>query len=140
MEYLKVLIIHLGQGVSHGLKIKITETGWQFGVSVNIPDNQAAYDGIHDDKDRAELNLGVAGYQPFTADIAGFWPGACESNCVNEDWSMGYSENVVVTQVWHRRAICGNGQQEGDEPCDDGNTVDGDGCSSTCISEILVGQ
>jgi cysteine-rich repeat protein len=29
---------------------------------------------------------------------------------------------------------CGNGQVEGDEACDDGNVVDGDGCSTTCTS------
>ncbi len=29
---------------------------------------------------------------------------------------------------------CGNGQVEGDEACDDGNLVDGDGCTSTCTS------
>lgn len=30
---------------------------------------------------------------------------------------------------------CGNGCQEAGEECDDGNTVDGDGCSSTCKLE-----
>lgn len=29
-------------------------------------------------------------------------------------------------------AVCGNGKIEDGEQCDDGNTVDGDGCSSTC--------
>ncbi len=31
--------------------------------------------------------------------------------------------------------ICGNGTTETGETCDDGNTVDGDGCSSTCQTE-----
>ena len=31
--------------------------------------------------------------------------------------------------------ICGNGVVEANEECDDGNTVDGDGCSSTCNIE-----
>jgi cysteine-rich repeat protein len=31
--------------------------------------------------------------------------------------------------------ICGNGVVEGTEECDDGNTVSGDGCSSTCQIE-----
>jgi cysteine-rich repeat protein len=31
--------------------------------------------------------------------------------------------------------VCGNGVMEGDEACDDGNTTDGDGCSSTCTIE-----
>jgi len=32
-------------------------------------------------------------------------------------------------------AVCGNGTQEGDEQCDDGNTVGGDGCASNCTNE-----
>lgn len=31
---------------------------------------------------------------------------------------------------------CGNGSVEGGESCDDGNTSDGDGCSSDCTTEI----
>ncbi len=33
-------------------------------------------------------------------------------------------------------AVCGNGVIEGGETCDDGNTVSGDGCSSTCQTEV----
>jgi len=36
--------------------------------------------------------------------------------------------------------ICGNGMQEPGEECDDGNTVSGDGCSSTCRLEIPAGS
>jgi cysteine-rich repeat protein len=32
---------------------------------------------------------------------------------------------------------CGNGRIDPDEDCDDGNTLDGDGCSATCRSEYL---
>ena len=31
--------------------------------------------------------------------------------------------------------VCGNGQVEDGEECDDGNVVDGDGCSATCTDE-----
>ena len=31
--------------------------------------------------------------------------------------------------------VCGNGTVDASEECDDGNTVDGDGCSSTCTTE-----
>jgi len=34
---------------------------------------------------------------------------------------------------------CGNGTIEGDEQCDDDNTTDGDGCSSTCETEATSG-
>jgi cysteine-rich repeat protein len=32
-------------------------------------------------------------------------------------------------------AVCGDGKKEGAEACDDGNTANGDGCSSTCTVE-----
>ncbi|MEP7123021.1 MAG: DUF4215 domain-containing protein, partial [Byssovorax sp.] len=31
--------------------------------------------------------------------------------------------------------VCGDGTKSGSEGCDDGNTVNGDGCSSTCVVE-----
>jgi cysteine-rich repeat protein len=34
-------------------------------------------------------------------------------------------------------AVCGNNKVEPGEQCDDGNTTSGDGCSSTCKSEVL---
>jgi cysteine-rich repeat protein len=33
--------------------------------------------------------------------------------------------------------VCGDGDVEGTEECDDGNTTAGDGCSDTCTSEVL---
>ncbi len=33
------------------------------------------------------------------------------------------------------KAVCGDGMMEGAEECDDGNTVDGDGCSAQCEEE-----
>lgn len=32
-------------------------------------------------------------------------------------------------------SVCGDGFREGGEECDDGNAVDGDGCSAACLSE-----
>lgn len=32
-------------------------------------------------------------------------------------------------------AVCGNGTLEGGEQCDDGNTLNGDGCSASCTTE-----
>jgi cysteine-rich repeat protein len=37
-----------------------------------------------------------------------------------------------------REPPCGNGTLDGGEECDDGNTVDGDGCSSTWTNEPLA--
>jgi cysteine-rich repeat protein len=35
-------------------------------------------------------------------------------------------------------AVCGNRIREGSEECDDGNTVDGDGCSGECAGEAAT--
>lgn len=37
-------------------------------------------------------------------------------------------------------SICGNGVVEFPETCDDGNTVNGDGCSNTCTLEAMCGN
>ena len=34
--------------------------------------------------------------------------------------------------------VCGDGVQEGEEECDDGNAIEGDGCLSNCTREWLV--
>ena len=45
--------------------------------------------------------------------------------------SSSYFNNS--TETWHE--VCGKGYNLGGVECDDGNTVDGDGCSSTCQVE-----
>jgi len=35
-------------------------------------------------------------------------------------------------------SLCGDGIVVGDEECDDGNTVDGDGCSSVCVIDFTI--
>jgi cysteine-rich repeat protein len=44
-------------------------------------------------------------------------------------------ELFVSVQVPSPPPLCGDGAETGDEQCDDGNTVSGDGCSSTCTLE-----
>ena len=36
--------------------------------------------------------------------------------------------------------ICGDGTVDAGEACDDGNTIDGDGCSATCTTEAVCGD
>lgn len=33
---------------------------------------------------------------------------------------------------------CGDGERDANEECDDGNYIDGDGCSSTCTRCVVV--
>ncbi|MFH1787744.1 MAG: myxococcus cysteine-rich repeat containing protein [archaeon] len=37
-------------------------------------------------------------------------------------------------------STCGNSIIEGTEECDDGNTINGDGCSSSCLNEVAICQ
>lgn len=45
--------------------------------------------------------------------------------------------NVGTLEIAVTDGVCGNGAIEGAEQCDDGNTVDGDGCSASCALEAL---
>ena len=47
-----------------------------------------------------------------------------------------YVQNAVFCPL----PMCGNGMQEVGEQCDDGNVVDGDGCSSACTTESPAGS
>ncbi len=42
---------------------------------------------------------------------------------------------LVLSSVNAQQQICGNSIVEPSEECDDGNTVNGDGCSANCLSE-----
>src|SRR5262249_15584804 len=63
------------------------------------------------------------------ADGAGHWLAT---------WDLSVDDNgagIVVA----RGSTCGNGIVEFGKQCDDGNRIDGDGCSSTCQNEFLSG-
>lgn len=53
---------------------------------------------------------------------------------VRKGWS-GASNGTYVLHLSVRYPVCGDGQLEGDEICDDDNEVDDDGCSATCTPE-----
>lgn len=66
---------------------------------------------------------------PFIqGDIISVNSGGSESLVVNSD---PYIEGFFFANL-----VCGDGLLEGSEQCDDGNTVNGDGCSSTCTTEV----
>jgi cysteine-rich repeat protein len=53
----------------------------------------------------------------------------------DEDASSGEGDSAVPdedTTTVEPSTVCGNGEQEAGEACDDGNVVDGDGCESDC--------
>ena len=51
------------------------------------------------------------------------------------DGTLSPWPDVVADPQLEPCALCGNGQREDGEDCDDGNEADGDGCSSVCRDE-----
>ncbi len=49
--------------------------------------------------------------------------------------SQGQSAYSNIVQATTPAFVCGNGILQNGEQCDDGNTLSGDGCSSTCTTE-----
>jgi cysteine-rich repeat protein len=60
-----------------------------------------------------------------------------DSTGVIDDISSTYLRSETDQQLQVAAASCGNGIVDAGENCDDGNTLDGDGCSSDCRSEDL---
>ncbi len=56
---------------------------------------------------------------------------ATSLGCTGAEVSLGSGEAAIEST----EGPCGNGVVEGDEECDDGNTVGGDGCSAYCVCE-----
>ena len=77
-------------------------------------------------------------------DDGGTAPGdGCSENCLLENGEPctldGQCESTVCDVVGSNTCedanVCGNGKTEGTESCDDGNILDGDGCTSMCKLE-----
>lgn len=64
----------------------------------------------------------------------GTWQNSAVANGTPRTANDGGSVNPEVPV---EPEICGNGKLESSEECDDGNNVDGDGCSSSCSKESL---
>jgi len=60
----------------------------------------------------------------------------CSAQCVVES-ACGYScsGGSLTTPDTCAATACGDGKLAGDEACDDGNALNGDGCSSSCAEE-----
>lgn len=56
----------------------------------------------------------------------------CDALCAVEPDYECVGSPSVCTPVSTTDPVCGDGLVEGAEACDDGNTVDGDGCTSAC--------
>jgi len=101
------------------------------------------FDCEHDEPTKCRLLLNVCGtgYKDYGEECD-------DGNLINGD---GCSDHCTVEDDWYcevkrgagqlkwsecRRIVCGDGLTDPPEQCDDGNTQDGDGCSSKCQAEL----
>jgi cysteine-rich repeat protein len=84
------------------------------------------------------------GCQPIATDCLGRAPAESFCDAQGQLATCGVDLTNVTSAACHRKCIdgqcdsstCGDGAVQADfETCDDGNTVDGDGCSATCQIE-----
>lgn len=79
---------------------------------------------------------------PCTTDAL-FGAGTCGAICTTSPVAVGAmdaccpSGETIATDP-DCTAVCGDGVITAPETCDDGNTVDGDGCSATCVAERVA--
>ena len=75
--------------------------------------------------------------QTITADVISLNVGGNTEIAITPDkYVEGFFSGV--TEGVSAAPVCGNSVVETGETCDDGNAVSGDGCSSTCIIEVVV--
>jgi cysteine-rich repeat protein len=84
----------------------------------------------------------VAGWGLYTADLSAFAGNSIQLVFhLDSDQAKTFPglavDDVKVTAC--PAQACGNGVLEGDEACDDGNQLDGDGCSAGCVKESQGG-
>ena len=72
--------------------------------------------------------------EPLTTDRDSTEPGTGSGSGDRTDTGT-CTENCSAQTAPPADPVCGNGSLEAGEQCDDGNTLDGDGCSSSCRTE-----
>jgi len=99
---------------------------------------------VHDQSLRDISNIDFANYFPICGndildegeECDGEDPQVCETE-------NGYAGTKTCNScLWgecETEEFCGDGTLNGNEECDDGNNIDGDGCSSICINEQSTG-
>ncbi|MBW2381981.1 MAG: FG-GAP repeat protein [Deltaproteobacteria bacterium] len=91
-----------------------------------ISNTRGAFTGTLDNDDRLGISVASLG------DLSGDGVGDLAVNAWGDnDYGAG-----AVWILFLDRAFCSDGSLNGDEACDDGNLVDGDGCDHTCWIEV----
>ena len=119
--------------------------------SVSLPGNESGktycYSGFSDTPTKIEISPKRNGVQCSIVDsiddlpkclssvISGCGDGGGVPVCGNTVCEAGEDSGSCPSDC-ALAPVCGNNAVESGEQCDDGNTIDGDGCSSTCQNEI----
>ena len=73
-----------------------------------------------------------------STDFGDFLPASAAACSATGNTAPGAAASCIRTSGSVTVVVCGNGLLQAGEACDDGNTVSGDGCSSTCTVEVAV--
>ena len=112
-----------------------------FDIDLNISDNLINLDSNDLPWLNKSVNLSFYGITYITPVI--YHNAALCADCTLISYSGGVYKSEIdlfsgvyyLIETYVPPAVCGNGVIETGEQCDDGNTVSGDGCSSTCQTE-----
>ena len=111
------------------------------GVSVDwgIVEVYECDDGVDNDLDGGYDYLGACSLSDgvYSCTGSGYYVAEdCSGNCTNVGGTYLSVDVECDSLEDSEGAVCGDSEIEGDEECDDGNVVDGDGCNSICEEEF----
>jgi len=98
------------------------------------------WEGYWTDPTHGDIRCYATGcpYNPNGAGVTFKMKNIDEFQCVNNEWThkgitlKDSSGNVIYCRQFN---TCGDRNIDGDEECDDGNRLEGDGCSIDCKNE-----
>lgn len=134
---------YFGTGVpGDGTHIRVTD--WDLGTTEPGSSGSPLYNPQH--QIIGQLHGGLAACGNNDSDWFGrlsvSWTGGGSNNSRLSNWldPLGTGATTLNTLVpgGGSTPVCGNNIVESGETCDDGNTVSGDGCSSTCQVEVIA--
>ncbi len=132
-----------GNTVGHsflGLKVVTNNSGLNFG-SVNDP-NESEINLNADFVGQSEIQVNDNYWAFQSNDPAFILPVRCGDGIVNQPGETCDPPGSNAGQPNECRqdcTYCGDGHLDTGEQCDDGNNINGDGCSATCTTELFGG-
>ena len=117
-------------------------------LGINLPASTSAIGWLHDENAGCVTGVGTPKFMDDGAfglglnscfDTTNCFPGGTGN--LNGTWRNAFGAGIEgwgESGPWFvlgRSTFCGDGAVDPDEPCDDGNMLNGDGCSNTCQVE-----